>query len=170
MLAALDAVVDVVGPNGHRTVPLGEFIVGFYETVLESSEIAVGVRIPIPEPGTAAVYEKFSTRSSEDRPCVGVAAVVRLQSDGLTCADLRVSVGAATETPQRFADVEQAALGQRLDPELVDYIADRYASDIDPLSDMRGSDWYRRRVTRVFVQRAIDSAAAIARGASTGRS
>ena len=34
-------------------------------------------RSPSPPPGTGAVYEKFVTRCSEDRPCVGVFAAAR---------------------------------------------------------------------------------------------
>jgi aerobic carbon-monoxide dehydrogenase medium subunit len=157
VFVALDAEVDIQGPGGSRSVPASEFFVAFYETVLESDEIVTGVRVPIPAPGTSAVYEKFVTRSSEDRPCVGVAAAVRLGADG-TCEDLRVSVGAAAETPQRFPPIEAEARGQRLEPELLARIADGYAGAIDTLDDMRGSSWYRTEMVRVWVRRAIEHA------------
>lgn len=154
---ALDAVVDVRGPAGDRSIPASEFFLAFYETAIAPSEIVTGVRVPIPVAGTAGVYEKFVTRSTEDRPCVGVAAVVRLGSDG-SCEDLRVAVGAAAETPRRFGDLEATARGQRLDAELVQAIADGYADRIDPLDDMRGSAWYRTEMVRVWVRRAIEHA------------
>ena len=160
-LVALDALVDIQGPNGTRTVPAREFFVAFYETVLEHDEIVTGVRIPLPAAGTGAVYHKFVTRSSEDRPCVGVAGVVRLAADG-TVADLRVAVGAAAETPQRFPDAEAVAVGQRLDADVIASVADAYAERIDTLDDMRGSAWYRTEMVRVWVRRAIESAAAAA--------
>jgi len=115
------------------------------------------VRVPIPAVGTAAAYHKFVTRSSEDRPCVGAAALVRLADDG-SCADLRVAVGAAAETPQRYPDVEATAAGARLEPELLAEIADAYAERIETLDDMRGSAWYRTEMVRVWVRRAIESA------------
>lgn len=155
LLSVLDAEIDVVGPEGERSVAIGDFLLGFYETALEPGEIVTRVRVPLLPPGTGAVYEKFTTRSSEDRPCVGVAAVVRLEADGETCADLRVAVGAAAETPQRFAEVERNARGAAIDEESARTIADGYAERIDPLSDMRGSDWYRREMIRVWVRRAI---------------
>ena len=158
---ALDALVDIQGPNGRRTVPASEFFVAFYETVLEHDEIVVGVRVPIPAAGTGAVYHKFVTRSSEDRPCVGVAGVVSLAADG-TVASLRVAVGAASETPQRYPDVEAIATGQRLDADVISRIADAYAERVDTLDDMRGSAWYRTEMVRVWVRRAIESAAAAA--------
>jgi aerobic carbon-monoxide dehydrogenase medium subunit len=155
---ALDAEVEVVGPTGARTIPASEFFLGFYETALAADELVTGVRVPIPA-GTRAVYEKFVTRSSEDRPCVGVIAAVRLAADGRTCEDLRVAVGAASETPQRYPAVEGLARGQVLDEDVARAVAERYAESIDPLSDLRGSAWYRREMVRVWVRRAILRAA-----------
>jgi carbon-monoxide dehydrogenase medium subunit len=163
---ALDAVVDVEGPGGRRAIPIDEFFVAFYETAIEPNEIVTGIRVPIPLPGTAGIYEKFVTRSSEDRPCVGVAAVVRLADDG-SAADLRVAVGAAGETPQRYPDLEESALGQALEPELLGRIADGYANRIETLDDMRGSSWYRTEMVRVWVRRAIERAAERARGTAS---
>ncbi|HET9457661.1 MAG TPA: xanthine dehydrogenase family protein subunit M [Candidatus Limnocylindrales bacterium] len=161
---ALDAEVDVAGPNGARSIPIGDFFVAFYETAIEPAEIVTGVRVPIPPAGSGGVYEKYVTRSSEDRPCVGVAAVVRLAADG-TAADVRVAVGAAAETPQRFGDLEAAARGRRLEPDVLAAIADGYAERIETLDDMRGSAWYRTEMVRVWVRRAIEHAAGRAGGA-----
>jgi aerobic carbon-monoxide dehydrogenase medium subunit len=163
---ALDAAVDVEGPNGRRTIPINEFFVAFYETAIEPNEIVTGVRVPIPAAGTTGVYEKFVTRSSEDRPCVGVAAVVRLDADG-TAADVRVAVGAAGETPQRFPDLEAVARGQRPEGEALVAIADGYAERIETLDDMRGSAWYRTEMVRVWVRRAIEHAVERARTGPT---
>lgn len=152
---ALDAEVEVSGPGGARTIPVADFFVGFYQTALEENEIVTGVRVPIPPAGTAAIYEKYVTRSSEDRPCLGVIAAVRLREDGKTCDDLRVAVGAVAETPQRFDAFEALGKGQALTEDVARAVADRYAESIDTLADMRGSAWYRTEMVRVWVKRAI---------------
>ena len=159
---ALDAVVDVYGPNGARSIPASEFFVAFYETAIEPNELVTGVRVPIPPAGTGAIYEKFVTRSSEDRPCVGVAAVVRFDPDGAV-ADARVSVGAAAETPQRFPDLEAELVGGALDDAALRRIGDGYADRVETLDDMRGSAWYRTEMVRVWVRRALAGAADRAR-------
>jgi carbon-monoxide dehydrogenase medium subunit len=163
VFAALDAEVVVRGPAGERRIPARDFFVAFYETALAADEIVTGIVVPIPAAGSGTSYHKFVTRSSEDRPCVGVAALVRLGPDG-TSADLRIAVGAAAETPQRFPETEALAAGQRLEPELIARIADEYASAIDTLDDMRGSAWYRTEMVRVWVRRAIESARDAAAG------
>lgn len=154
---ALDAEVLAHGPAGSRRIPVREFFVAFYETALEPDEIVTGIAVPIPPAGSATGYHKYVTRSSEDRPCVGVAALVRLGPDNAT-ADLRVAVGAAAETPQRFPDSEALATGRPLDAELIGRIADDYAARIDTLDDMRGSAWYRTEMVRVWIRRAIEAA------------
>ena len=153
-LLALDGVVEALGPSGTRAIPIASFFQSFYETALAPDEIVTAVRVPVPPAGTRAVYAKYVTRSSEDRPCVGVFVAVRM--DGSRCADLRVAVAAAAETPQRFVDVEVRALGHELTEDVARQIADGYAERVDTLSDMRGSAWYRTEMIRVWVRRAIE--------------
>lgn len=171
LLRALDAEVEVAGPGGNRTIRAGDFFVGFYETALAPGEIVTGVRVPLLPAGTGTSYIKYVTRSSEDRPCVGTAAVVRLAADGRNCAELRVAVGAAAEIPQRVPEAESMAVGEELSGELTRSVADRYAEAIDTLDDMRGSAWYRTEMIRVWVRRAIEEAwaGAVANRGRNGR-
>jgi carbon-monoxide dehydrogenase medium subunit len=152
----LDAIVEALGPEGSREIPIAEFFEGFYATSLRDSEIITGVRVPIPTAGLHAVYEKYVTRSSEDRPCVGVFAAVRLEAGEHRCAELRVAVGAASETPQRFPELEALGIGRQLNETVIQTIADGYAERIDTLADMRGSAWYRTEMVRVWIRRALE--------------
>ena len=129
VLLGLDAVVVAEGPGGVRRIPASAFFVAFYETALQPDEIVTAVEVPLPPPGTGAVYEKFVTRSSEDRPCVGVFAAARRGPDG-TFADVRVAVGAAAETPQRFPDLEATAVGTDIGDDIGRAIAEAYPSDV----------------------------------------
>ena len=114
VFAALGARVVLRSPRGERSVGIGELILGYYETCIAPDELLVEVVVPAaPE---RAVYRKFRSRSSEDRPCVAVAAT--RGEDGL-----RVVVGAVAEVPQCFADVAGLADGRRLDAELREEIA-----------------------------------------------
>ena len=142
MLAALEARVVLRSARGEREVSVEDLILGYYETCIADDELLVEVRVPAAP--DRAVYRKFRSRSSEDRPCVAVAAALR--GDGL-----RVVVGAVADTPQHFPDVcapgisEAAAIGRA------------YAERIAPIDDARGSAAYRRRVTAVEVRRAIEA-------------
>jgi carbon-monoxide dehydrogenase medium subunit len=153
----LRARVRARGLRGEREIPLTEFFKDFYETALAEDEILTEVAVPELSPSWRSAYLKYVSRSSEDRPCVGAAAFVDLDEDGL-CRELRVVVSAVAETPREVADAEALARGERLTDEVIGEVAERYAEAIDPLSDLRGSAWYREQMIRVFVRRAIRAA------------
>src|SRR5262245_54731346 len=118
VLVAMRARVPAVGPRGEREIPLTELFTGFYETALAPDEVLTELIVPDPSPGTRSAYIKHVTRSSEDRPCVGMAAVVELHADG-TCGELRLVAGAVAERPQEIETAEAMARGQRLTDELL---------------------------------------------------
>jgi carbon-monoxide dehydrogenase medium subunit len=151
MLQALGARAVLRSPRGERSVSVGELILGHYETCIADDELLVEVRVP-PAP-EGATYRKFRSRSSEDRPCVAVAAA---HGGGR----LRVVVGAVGARPQEFADVCGWAEGRALDRSLAAEVGAGYAERVAAIDDARGSATYRRRVTAVEVRRAIEELAA----------
>jgi len=149
LLQALNARVAVRSEKSEREIPVEELIIGYYETSLYPDELLVEVRVP--RNRERVVYRKFRSRSSEDRPCVAVAAA---QVDG----KLRVVVGAVAEKPQYFPEICALAEGETggYTRELATEIGQRYAESIEPISDSRGSAAYRRRVIAVEVRRALE--------------
>ena len=157
VLVAMQARVKASSVRGDREFPVAQLIRDFYETSLEPDEILTELIVPDPTPLTRSAYLKYISRSSEDRPCVGVAAVLEMGLDGV-CKGLRVVVGAVAQTPQEIQSAEALGKGQRLTDKTIEEIAAGYASEIDPISDLRGSDWYRKQVIRVLVRRAMQQA------------
>ena len=147
MLAALRARVVARSVRGEREIPMDEFILGHYATALEEDELVTELRIP--QSSGPSVYRKFRSRSTEDRPCVSVAAA---RDNG----DLKVVVGAVADRPQYFPEICALANGETITNELATEIGRRYAEEIEPLSDSRGSERYRKRVIAVEVRRALE--------------
>jgi len=154
VLVALRARVKAQSAKGEREIPLTDFFKGFYETALAPDEILTELIVPDPAPGSRATYLKYVSRSSEDRPCVGMAVVLENDSDG-TCKDLRLVAGAVSEIPQEIVGPETTARGKHLSDSLIEAIADAYSRGIEPLSDLRGSAWYRQQIIRVMARRAM---------------
>jgi carbon-monoxide dehydrogenase medium subunit len=147
MLAALRARVVARSVREEREIPMDDFILGHYATALEEDELVTELRIP--QSLGPSVYRKFRSRSSEDRPCVSVAAA---RDNG----DLKVVVGAVADRPQYFPELCALARGETITNELAAEIGRRYAEEIEPLSDSRGSERYRKRVIAVEVRRALE--------------
>src|SRR6266568_1627211 len=93
--------------------------------------------------GARAGYVKFCPRSAEDKPLVGVAALVTLAGAG------------AAPTPIRARRAEAALRGETLTDAAVRAAADAAAIEADPLSDLMGSADYRREMIRVWVRRLL---------------
>ncbi|MGH2697960.1 MAG: FAD binding domain-containing protein [Actinomycetota bacterium] len=153
VLAGMDASVIAESGRGERRIAARDIVTGFYETALERDEIITRIEVRPLDPDERAVYLKYVSRSSEDRPCVGVAARARF-SDELV-DELSIVVGGVASRPQRLDDVEDQAVGVRLEADLIEGLAGAYSERISPLDDARGSAWYRKRMIRVFVKRAL---------------
>ena len=153
VLVGLDAVCHVTGPHGARDLPVADLATGFYSTSLGPGEIITAVSVPIGEDRVSA-YEKFVSRSSEDRPCVGVFATARY--DGSSIEKLRVVVGAAVAVPRLCDDITGSVAGDALEDATIRNMAAAISEAIDPIEDARGSAWYRRKVTAVLVRRAVE--------------
>jgi aerobic carbon-monoxide dehydrogenase medium subunit len=149
-----DAEVRLAGPGGARTVPIARFFRGFYEAALEPGEIVAAVRVPRPPAGSRGSYVKFTSRSAEDKPLIGVATLVVLDAAG-RCQDVRIALGGAAPTPIRAERAEGVLRGAPLTDAAARAAAEAAAEQADPLSDLMGSADYRREMIRVWVRRLL---------------
>jgi carbon-monoxide dehydrogenase medium subunit len=156
-LVALDASVELTKHGGIRTVKLADFLLGSYETGLERDEILTAVRVPAPPANSKATYLKFTTRSSEDRPCAGVAAWV--QRPNGSAGEARVVVGAVSPTPVVLS--QPIGAGQTLTVEMMAEISRKAAAAVDPIDDLRGPADYKRHLVNVLVRRALSECLAV---------
>lgn len=154
VLASLGATVTARGASGDRMIAVGDLITGFYETSLAHDEVITEIVVPVADGDRRTTYRKYISRSSEDRPCVGVAA--RADLTGSAVDRLEVVVGAVAPVLQRLPHVTADVAGRALDHEAIAHVSRGYAQGIDPMSDARGSAWYRRRMVEVFVRRALE--------------
>jgi aerobic carbon-monoxide dehydrogenase medium subunit len=151
-LIALDASVELTSRNTVRTVKLADFLIGMYETGLERDELLTSLLVPPPPSNAKGIYLKFTTRSSEDRPCAGIAATVQC-SNGM-CEEARVVVGAVSPTPVMIR--EQALIkGKKLTCDLIEEVASKAEAAVDPIDDLRGTADYKRQLVKVLVRRAL---------------
>jgi carbon-monoxide dehydrogenase medium subunit len=155
-LVALDASVELTSQSGSRSVRLVDFFLGAYETALEPTELLTAIVLPPPIDKSKGAYLKFTTRSSEDRPCAGVAALVRGSSQ--SCEEVRVVVGAVSPKPV-VVNTESLVRGQKLTSDLIEEIARSAGEAVDPIEDLRGPADYKRQIVRVIVRRALTTCA-----------
>jgi len=157
VLIALGARVSVVDPKGERTIPLEQLHAGYLETTLKRSELIAEVIVPR-QGARRAVYLKCTTRSADDWPALGVAAV--LDVDGNTVRDARIVVSAATDIPTRLMAAEGTLRGARIDDSTLRRAGEAAVAEAGIIGDAHGSAAYKRELLRVYLARAVRAALA----------
>jgi CO/xanthine dehydrogenase FAD-binding subunit len=160
--------VEIRRVGGRRELPLREFFRDYYETALEPGELVTAVTVPLLPAASGASFVKFLPRTADDYATVAVAATVTLEPDGQRCRQARIALGSVGMTPLRARTAEAALAGRRLDEGVLRAAGDAARTEVDPLSDHRGSAAYKREMVSVMVGRALTQAAAAARQMARG--
>jgi xanthine dehydrogenase YagS FAD-binding subunit len=118
-LVALDAVGEVLGPGGQRTVLLDEFYrlpgdTPHIATVLEPGEVITAITVPNNPAARRSHYLKVRDRGSFDFALA--SAAVALDMDGAMVRQARVALGGVGTKPWRVPRMEAALAGKPLDP------------------------------------------------------
>ena len=113
-LVALDTLVDILGVDGSRSVPLTKFYVlpgerPDIENVLEHGELITGIRIPLPPVGTRSGYLKVRDRASYEFALTSAAAALLMEEDTIVRA--RLALGGVGTMPWRTLDAEEVLRG-----------------------------------------------------------
>ena len=153
---ALDGLVKIASASGERIVPLDQFFVDYYQTSLTEDEILTEVILPSLPARSGIDYIRFSSSSVVDKPSVGVC--VRVTLDGDVCKIARIVLGCVGATPLRARRGEALLTGKNLDGNAIEQAADSAAQECKPISDIRGSERYKRGVVRALTKRATAAA------------
>jgi len=135
-LAALDASVRVLGPQGERTIPLVEFyrLPGDEpqrDTVLEHGELITAVDLPALSFATHSRYRKVRDRASYAFALVSVAAA--LDVAGGVVRDVHIALGGVAPVPWRAARAEAVLRGAPANEEVFGRAAEAELTDAQPL-------------------------------------
>lgn len=155
VLMTLGAVADLVSSRGTRTVPVADFFVadGISNTVRGWDEIVARVRIPLAAAEFRTSYQKLRQRAAVDYPLLNMAAAIAF--DGDVIRDARLVVSGLGSRPRVVTGLDKAAVGQRLNAETMDAIAQRAFQQCHPLENMIVDTDWRRAMVPVYVKRAL---------------
>ncbi len=135
-LAAIDAVVVVLGRQGERRIPIADFhrLPGDTperDTVLEHGELIVAVELPVLPVAAHSAYYKIRDRASYAFALVSVAAALEVR-DGRV-ADVRIAFGGIAHKPWRAVRAEASLRGAPATEQSYDRAAAAELADAKPL-------------------------------------
>lgn len=156
VLVALGATINLIGPNGSRSVAAADFFIDLFFTALGDNELVASVDLPLGDGGSA--YAKLFNPASR-YAIVGACAKVSV-SNGV-CAAASVAVGGLTPKATAAPSVNAALVGKALTAENITAAAAQVVNDLgeDVMGDIHASADYRRAMAAVYVARAVQKAA-----------
>jgi carbon-monoxide dehydrogenase medium subunit len=152
----------LVGVESDRVIPAESFFTGPRQTVRQSGEVLTEIQIPTQPDHSGASYQRFSLRRGSALAVASVAAMVFLDGDKIS--DARVVLGSVAPVPLLAAQCGRILAGQKPTDELFLRAGKTAAREAQPITDIRGSEEYRRDLVNVLTIRALQKATDRARG------
>ena len=155
MAIALDGMVSLSGPDGERELPVSALYRddGIEYMAKQPTEVVTALRLRA-SPRTRSAYVKLRRRGSIDFPIAGAAVVVVLEGD--VVSEARVVLSAVASHPLEAHAAEDFLKGRRLEAETIREAAELAAKPAKPLDNADLSHFWRKRMVRVVVERALE--------------
>jgi xanthine dehydrogenase FAD-binding subunit len=170
-LMAFGAVMEYLGPNGCRLVPIKEHYAGPGRTALAHDELLCAIIIPKQSyEDCFGCYIKYAMREALDIATLGCSANVRLSKDKTLIERARLAYGVAGPVPLRAPSAETAATGHAANVETINAAVLAGLADLKPRTSWRASAEFRLHLAEELARRAFSEAilragVAITRGA-----
>jgi 4-hydroxybenzoyl-CoA reductase subunit beta len=166
-LLSLGAEIDLVGPQGKRTISLNSLYIGYsrqdqpitesvgdgkYFLSLRPGEFVVAVRA-WHTPGLRSAYDKIRIRRSIEYPVAGVAVALRRSGD--TLAELHVAITGTNPRPVLLDGTDQIC-SRPLDDHAFRRLDDLVRDQVMAMKTTFTPGHYRRRVAGILVRRLVE--------------
>lgn len=152
-LMAYGALVSIQSLAGHRVVPLHTFFTGPGKTSLKENEFVDEIKIPLPPRNTFCNFQKLG-RTYDDIAIINAAARVELDDKG-RCLSASITMGAVAPAIKQAVRASSLLKGQKLTESLILEAAAEASREADPITDVRASAEYRKKMAGVLVKRAL---------------
>jgi 4-hydroxybenzoyl-CoA reductase subunit beta len=162
VLVSLGAEAVMLGPEGERRIKVEELYRddGIDYIAKAKDEVLKGLVIPRESLNRQNVYLKLRRRGSFDFPILGVAATMETNESG-ECRRVNVVLTAVASAPKVISEAAKLLQGQKITSELIDAVADAAAKAAHPLDNTDLDYWYRKRMAKVYTQRALAQVAGL---------
>ena len=154
-LLSYETMVNIVGVQGLRQLPLSEFFTGPGRTILQKSEYIESFSFLGQQKREGSAFEKLGKRKALSISVVNAAGFLRVHEDG-TIGAVRISLGSVAATPIRMFEAEEWLCGQKISQELLVESAKKVQSMVYPIDDVRSEAVYRKKMAGVLTQRVLE--------------
>jgi CO/xanthine dehydrogenase FAD-binding subunit len=144
-LLVYDAEVELLSASGSRWVAYDGFHTGYKTSELRPDEIIGYIRLPRTTSGCAQYLRKVGTRGAQAIAKVALAGLAKMNSGEVE--RIRIALASVAPMPIRCTQTEMVLAGRKLGRAVIEAAKAKVAAEIAPISDIRSTQDYRRRVT-----------------------
>ncbi len=162
VLVSLGAEAIVVNQQGERRVSLEDLYRddGIEYSAKARDEVLKGLFIPRKSLARRNAYLKLRRRGSFDFPILGVAATMEIDERG-QCHHASLVLTAVASAPKVITEASALLQEKTVTAELIDAVAEAAAKAAHPLDNADLDYWYRKRMAKVYTQRALAQVAGL---------
>ncbi|MEW6179751.1 MAG: FAD binding domain-containing protein [Chloroflexota bacterium] len=156
-LMALGARLTLQSARGSRVLPLQAFYHGVRKVDMQPDEMLVDIAFPALKSNHAGMFIKYALRRAQAISLINVAVIISRENEKISHAS--ITLGAVAPTIIHAEEAEKYLRGKTLTEDVIRQTATLAMQAARPISDVRGSAEYRRRMVEVITRRALNALA-----------
>lgn len=156
-LLALDAEVELKGPEGVRVIPLSEFYIKPGVVDLRPAELqtALLIRKASYDGYLGQHFIKYAMRNAMDIATLGCSVNVKLSDDKQVIEDCRIGFGVAGPVPMRLPQAEDTVRGEVISKDLIEAFGEATKHDVNPRTSWRATKEFRLHLIETMAMRCL---------------
>jgi len=153
-LLTLDALVKIERVRQKREVKLKEFFLGPGKTVLQDDEMIVGIEFEQSDINKNGYFIKIGQRKAMAISIASVAVNLEVRQNKII--QIRIAAGSVALMPIRLTVIEEFLENKEISNQLIEEAVNKVCEEVNPISDIRASEEYRRYISGILFKRAFE--------------
>jgi CO/xanthine dehydrogenase FAD-binding subunit len=154
-LLVYDAELELLSVRGSRWVLYAEFHTAYKSTVMAPDEIIGYISLPRTTSNCVQYLRKVGTRRAQAIAKVALAGLAQLKTGAVH--RIRLALASVAPMPIRCVETEGLLTGHALDRAIIQAAKSKIVEEISPITDIRSTEDYRRRVTENLLEEFLES-------------
>jgi len=152
-LLTLDALIKIESVRQKREVKLQEFFLGPGKTVLQDDEMIVGIEFEQSDISKNGYFIKLGQRKAMAIAIASLALNLEVKQNRII--QIRIAMGSVAPMPIRLTGVEEFLKNKEIKSGLIEEAINKVSEEVNPISDIRASEEYRRYISGILFKRAF---------------
>lgn len=153
-LLTLDAIIKIESIRQKREVKLKEFFLGPGKTVLQDDEMIVGIEFEQSDINKNGYFVKLGQRKAMAIAIASLALNLEIKQNKII--QIRIVMGSVAPMPIRLTVVEEFLKNKEIKNGLIEEAINKVSEEVNPISDIRASEEYRRYISGILFKRAFE--------------